>query len=61
MGITFARLLGMAAMVAVLGAATPAVAGTSISIPEPTDLTLLAMAFGGLLYGRHKGKRPPEE
>ena len=46
---------------ALLGAAVPAVAATGISIPEPTDLTLLAMAVAGLIYGRHNGKRPPEE
>jgi len=37
------------------------VAATGISIPEPTDLTLLGLAVAGLIYGRQHGKRPPEE
>lgn len=55
------RILCFAGAAAVLGAAVPAVAATGISIPEPTDLTLLAMAVAGLIYGRQNGKRPPEE
>lgn len=44
-----------------LGAAAPAMAGSGIQIPEPTDVTLIAIALAGLIYGRRNGKRPPEE
>ena len=41
--------------------ASPAMAAGGISIPEPTDLTLIALAVAGVLIGRRSGKRPPEE
>ena len=44
-----------------LGAAAPAAAAGGISIPEPTDLTLIALAVLGVVVGRRSGRRPPEE
>jgi hypothetical protein len=32
--------------------AEPALAADGISIPEPTDITLFALAFAGLVIGR---------
>jgi hypothetical protein len=55
------RIVCVVGAAAVLIAAVPAVAATGISIPEPTDLTLLGLAVAGLIYGRQHGKRPPEE
>ncbi|MEQ1499399.1 MAG: hypothetical protein ABL914_12150 [Novosphingobium sp.] len=55
------RIWSAAFAAMVLGSAAPALAGTGISIPEPTHLTLIAMAVAGLLIGRRGGRRPPEE
>jgi hypothetical protein len=42
-------------------AASPAYAAGGIAIPEPTDLTLLAMGVLGLIVGRRNGRRPPKD
>ena len=44
-----------------LSAASPAWAGGSTPIPEPTDLTLLAMGLAGLIIGRRAAKKPPKD
>ena len=44
-----------------LTAASPAWAGGSTPIPEPTDLTLLAMGLAGLIIGRRAAKKPPKD
>ncbi len=44
-----------------LTASSPAWAGGSTPIPEPTDLTLLAMGLAGLIIGRRAAKKPPKD
>jgi hypothetical protein len=49
------------ALIAVLGLglamSSPGLAQAAVEIPEPTDLSLLVLAFTGLLVGRHVAKR----
>ena len=54
-------ILGMVGTIGLLGSAAPALAATGVTIPEPTHLTLIAMAVAGLVIGRRNGRRPPEE
>jgi len=42
-------------------AASPAWASGGMAIPEPTDLTLLALGLAGLIIGRRGAKRPPRQ
>ena len=44
-----------------LVAASPAWAAGSTPIPEPTDITLLAMGLAGLIIGRRAAKKPPKD
>ena len=44
-----------------LCAASPAWASGGMAIPEPTDLTLLALGLAGLIIGRRGAKRPPKD
>ena len=44
-----------------LAAASPAWAGASMSIPEPSDLALLSMGLAGLIIGRHVARKLPED
>ena len=53
-------IVSAAAFALVLGGASPALAGGGFSIPEPTDITLLALALAGLIIGRRGAKRPPK-
>ena len=46
---------------AALLAASPVWASSGVQIPEPTDLTLLALALAGLIIGRRGAKRPPQD
>lgn len=52
-------LISPAVAIAVLALtlASPVWASPGISIPEPTDLTLFALAFAGLVVGRYAAKR----
>ncbi len=40
--------------------ASPAIAQTSIPVPEPSDAALFVIAVVGLVIGRHASKRPPD-
>ena len=53
--------LNLALAGAALLAASPAWASGGIPIPEPTDLTLLALGLAGLIIGRRGAKRPPSK
>ena len=44
-----------------LSAASPALASGGFPIPEPTDITLLALGLAGLIIGRRGAKRPPKD
>ena len=48
-------------MVAGFCTATAAWASGGMAIPEPTDLTLLALGIAGLIIGRRGAKRPPSQ
>ena len=54
-------IIGAAAVALWLGAASPALASGGFSIPEPTDITLLALGLAGLIIGRRGAKRPPTD
>ena len=55
-----ARISWVIAAAALL-AASPAWASGGMAIPEPTDLTLLALGLAGLIIGRRGAKRPPPQ
>ncbi len=46
-------------LVLALGSGGPALA-QGISIPEPTDLTLLALSVAGLIVGRRAARKRPD-
>ena len=54
-------LIRITAMFGVLCLASPAWASGGMAIPEPTDLTLLALGLAGLIIGRRGAKRPPKD
>ena len=43
----------------VLMMSSPALAQSSVKIPEPTDIALFALAIAGLIVGRRSSKAPP--
>ena len=45
--------------VIVLMMSSPALAQSSVKIPEPTDIALFALAIAGLIVGRRSSKAPP--
>ena len=53
--------ISVAAIALLLGAASPAQASGGFPIPEPTDITLLALGLAGLIIGRRGAKRPPKD
>ena len=53
--------ISVAAIALLLGAASPALASGGFPIPEPTDITLLALGLAGLIIGRRGAKRPPKD
>lgn len=53
--------LNLTFAIGILAASTPAWAGGSTPIPEPTDITLLAMGLAGLIIGRRAAKKPPKD
>ena len=54
-------LIRFAVVASALLVASPALASGAIAIPEPTDLTLLALGVAGLIIGRRGAKRPPRQ
>ncbi len=54
-------LLTFVSAAAWLTTASPAWASGGFAIPEPTDMTLLALALAGLIIGRRGAKRPPKD
>ena len=54
-------LIRFAVVASALLVASPALASGAIAIPEPTDLTLLALGVAGLIIGRRGAKRPPPQ
>ena len=56
------RLLRLNLVVTAFVAAAPAHAGNSVALPEPSTMTLLALASAGVVLGRRMSrKRPPAE
>ena len=53
--------INLAIASAALLAASPAWASGGIPIPEPTDLTLLALGLAGVIIGRRGAKRRPPQ
>ena len=53
--------INLAMATTALLAASPAWASGGMAIPEPTDLTLLALGLAGLIIGRRGAKRPPPQ
>ena len=53
--------LNLSIALGALLASSPAWAGGSTPIPEPTDITLLAMGLAGLIIGRRAAKKPPKD
>ena len=54
-------IVSTATFALLLGAASPALASGGFPIPEPTDITLLALGLAGLIIGRRGAKRPPKD
>jgi hypothetical protein len=50
----------LAGVLAIMSA-SPAAAQAAVRIPEPTDLTLLAMAVAGVIIGRHAARKGRDE
>jgi hypothetical protein len=42
-------------------AATPALAQSAVSIPEPTDLALFGLGVAGLIIGRRGARKKPKD
>jgi hypothetical protein len=53
--------INLAITVTALLAASPAWASGGMAIPEPTDITLLALGLAGVIIGRRGAKRPPPQ
>ena len=51
----------LAILVAGFCAGTPAWASGGMALPEPTDLTLLALGIAGVIVGRRGANRPPQD
>ena len=48
------------ALAALIASVAPAMAQTSVPIPEPTDLTLFTLAVIGLIIGRRSSRARPK-
>lgn len=54
-------LLIPASLVGTFLLSAPAMAQAGLSIPEPSDVTLLGMGLAGLVIGRWAARRKPDE
>ncbi len=57
MSVVARRLAIMAFLALGLAVSSPGLAQAAVEIPEPTDMTLLALAVAGLVIGRQIAKR----
>ena len=57
MSVVARRLAFMAALGLGLAISSRGLAQAAVEIPEPTDLTLLALAVAGLVIGRHVARK----
>ncbi len=57
MSVVARRLAILAAIALGLAMSSPGLAQAAVAIPEPNDMTLLALAVTGLLVGRQVAKR----
>jgi hypothetical protein len=55
------RFAFMAAIGLALAMSSPSLAQAAVEIPEPTDMSLLALAFAGLVIGRQVAKRRQDD
>ncbi|HKX78394.1 MAG TPA: PEP-CTERM sorting domain-containing protein [Novosphingobium sp.] len=53
------RLFRLAFVVTAFAAAAPAYAAGSVTLPEPSTMTLMALASAGVVLGRRLSKKKP--
>jgi hypothetical protein len=51
-------MISIASLLAIFTAATPAMAFSSVAVPEPGEFGLFALGVIGLMIGRRASRRP---